>query len=499
VQPRTTRASIARTRAWPTRCSIDARRLCASRRLIQEHPLRNLAWFGLSLCVSIAAIGCNVGGLNDAIQQPGDQPGGVELSAGEIAVSPDGRFIVFEQDDALAMAWVDTGKVELLPVLSPARVAFSDKRSVVYVTTDVGETHAVDVETREAVWSAASAPGAMITVAKNDARLAVGAGNTVHLLSAADGARIAELELAEELVDLEILPDDRRLVALEREQWIEDVPHATLHVVDLEDGAAKKLDVENCADDLVVPVSGERALLAPTVCAAQGAGAHDPISHIDLAPGNERFVRNLPGFGPVAMSPDGTTAVGFLDMEALDASLFDDPSKIPDDAVRFHLMILDVATMTYSFEAYGPNLPRYAPTPNGEVLLVDEVAGMQAELFDVESRSFRDIEGLATLDQVSFSSDSTSAYVLTDPRWVGEFDSAESSENFYTSYELVRVDVPGATSAPLPTDFRPRSINISPDDSKLFLRIDDASVCIYSLERRSCDREIVLVSTLSSK
>lgn len=458
--------------------------------------MRNISFFGLSLALSIAATGCNFGGLNDGINGPGDQPGGVELSAGEIAVSPDGRFIVFERDDALAMAWVDTGKVESLPVDNPARLAFSQKRSVVYVTTDLGETHAVDVETREALWRAEGVPGALITVASDDSRLAVGAGTEVHVLAAADGASVAELELDQDLVDLEILPDDQRVLVVEREQWIDDVPHAIVRVVDLEDGAARLLDVENCADDVIVPKPGNVALLAPTLCVQPGAGGHDPISHLDLTPGNERFVKNLPGFGPVAVSPDGSTAVGFLDMEALDASLFDDPSKIPDDAVRFHLMILDVGSMTYSFEAYGPNLPRYAPTPNGEVLLVDEFAGLQAELFDVESRTFREIEGLKTLEQVSFASDSASAFVLSDPRWVEE---EENAENYPLSYELFHVDVPGAEAAPLPTDFRPRSINISPDDSKLFLRIDDASVCIYSLARQSCDREIVLVSSLASK
>jgi hypothetical protein len=457
--------------------------------------LRNFAFLALSL--SIAGAGCNFGGLNDNINQPGDQPGGVELSAGDIAVSPDGRFIVFERDDELAMAWVDTGKVESLPVLAPARLAFSQKRSVVYVTTDGGETHAVDVETGEELWRAEGIPGAMITASKDDAKVATGLGTEVRVFAAVDGDTVADLDLERDLVDLEILPDDARLVVVEDEEWIEEVPHAILTVVDLEDGASRKVDVENCADNLIVPVPGDVALLAPTLCAPPDAeGGFDPISHVDLTPGNEHFVKNLPGFGPVAVSPDGRTAVGFLDMEALDASLFEDPSQIPEDAVRFHLMILDVASMTYSFEAYGPNLPRYAPTPNGEVLLVDEWAGLQAELFDVESRTFREIEGLETLEQVSFASDSESAYVLTEPRWA---EQEENSEKFFMEYDLMHVDVPAAKATALPTNFRPRNVNISPDDSTLFLRIDDARVCIYSLARKSCDREVVLVSSLASK
>jgi hypothetical protein len=453
--------------------------------------LRNISFLGFALSLSVAAAGCNLGGLNDDINQPGDQPGGVELSAGDIAVSPDGRFIVFERDDALAMAWVDTGEVEPLPVQSPARLAFSQKRSVVYVTTDGGEMHAVDVETREDLWRAEGIPGAMITVAKDDARLAIGNLTEVRVLDAAEGVAIADLELERELVDLEILPDDQRLIVVESEAWVGEVPKTNVFVLDLEDGASRKIEVDNCADDIIVPAGGKLALLSPTRC------VQDPISHLDLTPGKEKFVKNLPGFGPVAVSPDGSTAIGFLDMDALDPTLFEDPSRIPEDTVRFHLMIVDVASMTYSFEAYGPNLPRYAPTPNGEVLLVDEVAGLQAELYDIESRTFRPIEGLDTLDQVSFASDSEDAYALTEPRWVDE--GAESSEDFFIDYRLVHVDVLEAKATPLSTDFRPRNVNISPDDSTLFLRVDDARVCIYSIERESCDREIVLVSQSALK
>ena len=102
---------------------------------------------------------------------------------------------------------------------------------------------------------------------------------------------------------------------------------------------ARQIEVPNCSDDIIVPQHGEKALLAPTTCV--GEMAYDPISVIDLTAGAETFVRNLPGFGPVALGPDGTMAVGFLwdaqhcedliaagkaDMIALAREVLDDPN-----------------------------------------------------------------------------------------------------------------------------------------------------------------------------
>src|SRR5690606_13086866 len=124
--------------------------------------------------------------------------------------------------------------------------------------------------------------------------------------------------------------DDARLLAVERHSWPAEAeePTTAVHVIALEGGTSHTLEVPNCSDDIIVPSHGEMALLAPTFC------GKDPISYIDLTPGDEKFVKNLPGFGPVAMGPDGSTAVGFLDMNLVDESLFDDPAQIPAESPR---------------------------------------------------------------------------------------------------------------------------------------------------------------------
>lgn len=437
-----------------------------------------LAVFALGLA---SAPACNLGGLNDGLRGPGDQPGGVTIAAGDVAVSPDGKYIVFARGEELAVAWIDTGRIETLPVRSPSRVAFSKQRDVVYATSELGQVHAVDLATRSTLWSVDTEMRGdlMVVASKTDGRVAVAGSGRVALFEAESGAGVAEHRLEREVVDLEILPDDERLLAVEREAWIDDRPSARVFVISLDDGGARTIDVPNCADDIQVPAGGKVALLAPTFC------QQDPISHLDLEPGQERFVKNLPGFGPVALSPDGTTAVGFLDLGAIDESMFDDPAQIPAGDARYHLMIIDTETMAYDFEAYGDALPRYAPAPNGELLLVDSFFGLGAELFDLKTRSFRPVTGIESVDVVAFTSSSKDAYVLSDARVLGQ-------ETWAVDYALFHLDVDAAEAASLTTDFRPRNLNLSVDDATLFLRVDEETICVYSIERQRCDRRIVL-------
>lgn len=456
----------------------------------------------LAFVTSVSAVGCGFGGLNDNIEGVGDQPGGVSVALGDIAVSPSGKFIVFQQEESLAVGWVESGDVELLPVERPSRVAFSKTRAVIYATTDDGTLHAVDVESGKTEWTAelelaADASDWMVVASKDDARVAIAGGTQVRVFSAEDGKLVAEHGLETAAVDLEILPDDERLLVVEDEVWTDGVPNAAIDVVILADGAVKRIDVPNCADNIIVPPDGNVALLAPTTCVDPEVGSgHDPISHIDLEAGKEAFVRNLPGFGPVAMSPDGSTAVGFLDMNAVDASLFDDPELIPSTDTRFHLMIIDTSTMTYDFAAYGESLPRYAPTPDGEILLVDEQGEKGATLFDVATKSFRDVKGVDAFDAVSFASNSQDAYVLSDlevhAEGEADFDEAEAEGEIYFDYALFHLDTASAEAVKLPTTFRPRNLNISPDDERLFLRRSRSEICVYSLADQSCERNIVV-------
>lgn len=445
-----------------------------------------LACIGFVLSATVgAAGGCNIGGLNEGVTNPGDQAGGVKLSLGDIAVSPDGTFLVFERDDELAVGWVASGEVASLGVRSPARLAFSEQRDVVYVTTEKSSLVAVDVGTRETLWSVPTgiAIDPMVVASDDDRRVVVGGQTSVLVYDTDAGQLVAERDLPRGVVDIEVLPDDARLVAVERHAFIDGLPETQVHVLDLEDGAATTVDVPNCADDIIVPAHGKTALLAPTTCSA------DPISILYLVDGAETFVKNLPGFGPVALGPDGNTAVGFLDLTNVDASLFEDPTAIPLGE-RYHLMVIDTGTLDYDFAAYGPALPRYAMTPDGNVLLVDTKLGdTQASLFDVASRTYVPIANASNVrfERLSFSSDSEHAYVLSDE--VGQVSTAEGA---WTDYDLFDLNVAEARVDPLVTTFRPRNLNISPDDTTLFLRRDSTHICVYDLATQNCVRDLLL-------
>ncbi|MCC6521338.1 MAG: hypothetical protein IT373_01630 [Polyangiaceae bacterium] len=448
-----------------------------------------LSWLGAALLGGAVVLGgCNFGGLNDAIHKPGDEPGGVQIAQGNLAVSPTGDYFLFDRDGKLAIGWVATGVVEDLPVVAPARLAFSKERRFVYVTTSTSSVYAVDIDARAVAWSrpVGSTLDPLVVSSTSDTRVAVGGGLVVDLFDAATGEVVASHPLSRPIVDLTVLPDDERLLAVEGHVWAGSAPSTTVVVMDLAAGDTRDIVVPNCSDHIVVPKSGGSALLAPTTC------QKDPISTLDLTPGAEKFVKNLPGFGPVALGPDGETAVGFLDHTKIDATLFEDPADIPADPTRYQLMVIDTSTMAYEFYPWGEAMPRYAMTPNGQVLLVDEwLTSGSARLFDLAGRVFEAISGpAATFEELVFSADSSHAYVLSDP----VTHAATSSTDIWTDYELFALDLGGPAFSALTTDFRPRNVNIAPASDKLFLRRDAASVCVYDLATQTCDRLVDLAT-----
>lgn len=411
-------------------------------------------------------------GLNENQQAPGDKPDGVAVGMGDIAVAPGGDFVVFTRGDELAVGIPATGEVHSLPVTSPTRLAFAKGRPVVYVGSGAdNRVHAVDVQARTTLWTAPLSGWATfmkIASTQDDTRVVATLGSEVLLLDAEDGAKITAVTTERPIVDLDILPDDARALVVTEHVWQDGAPTTELQIIELEAGAARAVEVPNCSDNIVIAKGGARALLAPTTC-NEAEEMRDPISVVDLAPGAEQWNRNLPGFGPVALGPDGTTAVGFLDAENIDPELFDDPAQIPELSPdnRYHLMVLDTEALTYVFHPAGLNMPRYAMTPDGQVLLVDSLGTEPARLFDTATGTFRAIEGASLLlDNFALTSDSTHAYVLQMGLW--------------------DLDIAAAKAASIPLDFVPVNINITPDDRTLFLRETDTEVCVFSLATREC-------------
>lgn len=448
---------------------------------------RSAATFLLPVFAALLACGAGVdGGLNGGQHAPGDQPGGVTVGLGDIAVAPSDSFVIFERSDGLAVGYTGSGEVQSLPVQTPSRLAFSKLRPVVYVgsTSPSERIVAVDVNARTSLWSTtfdSTGASSFRILSTADDRAVVAADvarGTISVFDAASGAIERDYALGGTIVDIQILPDDARALVVMAHKWTSGVVSTRVVVVPIDGGDSKTISVPNCSDKVGVSADGKRAFLAPTTCRRPiDLTIKDPISVIDLEPGRETFVRNLPGFGPVGVQ--GSLAVGFLDRSNIDPSLFQDPSLIPaSDTALYHLMLIDTTTLSYQFAEAGDHLPRFAITPDGNVLLVDSTSttDVPARLFDVASKTWKFIDGAPLLlDNFVITSDSLHAYVIESHFFEGLYD----------------LDIQGGRSIEIPLPFAPRNINISASDKTLYLRKDDTNVCVFSLATMSCSRNLV--------
>ncbi len=440
---------------------------------------KTTSWWTTVICalpVVAALLACEQGGANMNQKGVGNQPGGVQLGIGDIAVAPVGNYVVFTRDNKLAVGWVDTGQIQPLPVDSPSRLAFSYQRGVVYVgSQSSGEVDAVNVKTHSLLWHSpvddASTERLRLEVSKDDHFVVAANTFGIQVFDAQTGQERLSKTFDGGIVDVEILPDSARVLVEEKETWQSGLPSTRITLIGMGTGVTTTINVPNCASQVVVSADGKRAFVAPTMC------SKDPVSVIDLSPGSEGFDKNLPGFGPVARAPRGNIAVAFYDRDQGDASLFDDPSQMPGpNTARYQLMLIDTGTLKYDFAEVGDNLPRFAVTPDGNVLLVDSTwSGDTARIFDVPSRSFRPLSGpIVKLDNFAMSSDSKHAYVLQN--------------------DVFDLDIAAATASHFGLDFTPENINISADNQYLFLRKSDNEICIYDIATRAC-RQRFLVST----
>jgi hypothetical protein len=434
------------------------------------------ALLGCAGLVFTALLACKQeGGANANQKTVGDQPGGVQLGVGDIAVAPFGNYVVFRRDSGLAVGHVENGVMLSLPVSNPTRLAFSKARPVIYVgNDDTKEIVAVDVDSRKALWQthvAQTETSVLRLASTRDDAFVVAAGlNKVEIIDAQSGQKSAELSFVNPIIDVALFPDSSRALVVESHEFSGDTPSTRVTSIDLKTHGRVELNVPNCSDRIVIGGDSKRAFLAPTTC------QRDPVSVIDLTPGSEHFERNLPGFGPVALAPDGTLGVAFLDATNTDLALFDDPSQAPPaDGERYHLMLLDTGNLKYEITPIGDELPRFAVTPDGNVLLVDNAYGSDnsTRLFDVQSRSFKTIQGPKfPLNAFTLSSDSKHDYVL--------------------HAGLLDVDIGGATTEGIDPGFTPSNLNISADDQLLFLRKSPQEICIWNLAQGKCQQRFVV-------
>lgn len=186
----------------------------------------------------------------------------------------------------------------------------------------------------------------------------------VHLVDMLSGLQHT-LMLDQPVRDIDFGPYGELLLTASHPNFDLDINVATIWFVDPATGTVlKELDFPNCADELKLQPGGTLALLSPTTCRAPSTLSQDPISVIDL--NTRTFLGNLPGFGPVTISEDGSTAVGFTRKDdMLQAWNYSQVAEVG-------LIQVDLGTLEWSVIEYGDEEPGYLLAPDGHTLYTYE-------------------------------------------------------------------------------------------------------------------------------
>jgi len=431
--------------------------------------------FLLASLVSIGLVtGCDIGegGANDGQNQPGNGDDGVSLRDGDIAVAPHGTSFLARVGSNLIHGDVDGSWRVLDSLEDPERLAFSPERDVIYVITDgPNRLRAHDLQRDEQLWSAHLPGGEEIDwdwhaedvrpwlhVTADDRHLAVVSDDEVALYDAQTGDQLGKWGVGTHIVDFDLDPSGDAAYVTLKHEWDDagpDTPMVTLELPSLE---GTTLSLPNCADEMVMDHDGRYAFMAPTQC------EQDPVSVIDLRSGE--FVRNLPGFGPVSLAAGGEVAVAFMNLDNLDESLFLPGDPRPEGDRQYHLMLIDTETLEFETVELGDSLPRYAPTPDGKLVLIDANAWYDDErvrVFDIATGELHSVVGPdVRLENFVMTGDSKYAYLVDDG-----------------AYEL---SIAERVLSSLPLSIIPTNINLTKGDRWLLLQDDLGPVHVYDRE-----------------
>ena len=311
----------------------------------------------------------------------GDQ--GEALLTGAMVVSADGKFAVMQRNQTTVLLDIEHKTTALLPTQISRFVFAKTKSSGIAVLPNRAGVVAYDLPSLKEVWRvvpALSTDASLARLSDDDKNLVLGDVARVLVLNADTGDVRASVDVGSLPDDLSFVPTKNQALVVGTTQWSSDhKPSTAIVAIDLGTLASKRIEVPNCNAPLVVVPAASRAFLSPTFC-EQNRSAQDktqwtnpdPVSVIDLKSDGPAFVKNLPGFGPNAMSTDGGRIIAYVDVQRIDRAMFEDPAKIPaSNGPRYHIMTIDPASLAYDLTPIGDVLPRFAMSRNGKSLLVD--------------------------------------------------------------------------------------------------------------------------------
>jgi len=341
--------------------------------------------FGLAALLSAAACGpiAGEGGANVNDRTNGGQNGDVLLT-GAMVVSPDGAYAVMQRNTVSVLVDIQKRTATELP-FQGVRFLFAKSHPVLFaVKPNQGGVVAFDLDAgTKVLWTTmpafnTTASALLLRVSDDDRSLVLGDYDRVFVLDATSGSIRGTVPVGSVPTDVGFVGPEQALI-VGSVRWIDHKPATAIVHVDLSTLASTTLDIPNCDAPIAVLPDHSRAFVSPTYCeegkATNPSGQWtnpDPVSVIDLDAKGPHFLKNLPGFGPVAMSKDGSRVVAYLDTKRMDPSMFDDKSKVPSTSGdQFHLMVIDPTSLGFTLSPIGNALPRFALTQDGQGLLVD--------------------------------------------------------------------------------------------------------------------------------
>ena len=304
-------------------------------------------------------------------------------------------------------------------------------------------------------------------------------------LAGASLCQFAVVELANDVVDvhgmdyrirdIDFSPVNNELL-LTYSHWEDSTPHAYISFFSPGAGVVQKtIDFPNCADELVVEPERSLALLSPVDCVDPTLVPKDPISVIDLE--KREFVTNLPGLGPVVVTADGATAVGFTRRGTLESE-FD----YHDQETDIGLVFVNLDTLEWKIIDYGSKVPTYTLSPDGSKLIV-YVDGK--EWVEGDDGKWHLLESGGGLMQLSLA-DLGWKKLSSKPLHLDHFAWTADGESMYFlfNHEFFRLDMTTSELTAIATFGSPELMNLRPQQDYLILGEADEPR-FYVLDRTS--------------
>ena len=308
---------------------------------------------------------------------------GEKLLTGDMIVSPAGGYAVLQRNSVSIVVDASQGTARELP-FQVDRFVFASGSATGYAINPANAVVAFDLATLQILWSTSlpTSDVALFRVSPDDRSLVVALGDRVVALDTVTGLVHGDVSVTSRPTYLAFAGTSRAIV-VGSTRWTDHKPATSLTAIDLASltaaSSAASIDVPNCEAPLTMLPDGTRGFLSPTYCEetvpanVQKTWTNpDPVSVVDSSSSGLAFVKNLPGFGPVALNGRADKVIAYLDAKRIDPAMFDDKSQVPAaDADPYHLLAIDPHTLKLSLYPIGQELPRFAMSIDGRGLLVD--------------------------------------------------------------------------------------------------------------------------------